>query len=361
MLSLITDRFCKRLQLKPYLRSLAFPQRLLIIYRMMNVLTYCRIHMHVTLEPLEEIKLQYIYKILQGRNLKKMNVKFREFQKNWLWLSPVTYNSIDELRRKKPIADIYCTGSDQVWGRVGARPYDSCYFLDFLDKNDFSIAYGPSFGAVDIPDCLEKNITALTKSYNSILVREESAVEILRKNGIKSKRVLDPVLMLNSKEWESKCNTKLNRKGYILVYQLRHDNKEIDRAAKKIAKKEHKKIIRISASSYYRFKTGRFVYLPDPATFLAYFKNADYVLTDSFHGMCFSIVFRRNFVNVLPSTTGTRILELARVLNIEGRLGSNADECCQILNSNIDYEKLYHVLKSEQESSMRKLTRILNI
>ena len=71
--------------------------------------------------------------------------------------------------------------------------------------------------------------------------------------------------------------------------------------SKKISKITGKKLIRINTSKYFKYKTGKFVYLPSPDEFLSYIKYADIILTDSFHGTCFSLIYNKNFIDILKT------------------------------------------------------------
>lgn len=299
-----------------------------------------------------------LYKVLQNKNIYKMNVQFKEYQEKYLNLSDVEYNSINELKNNKPLADIYCTGSDQDWGAIGCQKYDEAYFLNFIDENDKAISYAASFGKDVICPELKQNLYELTKKYLKILVREDSALKLLDECGVKNvKQVLDPTLLTSKDDWNNICKQeRLVNEDYILIYQLHH-NKKLDKYAKKISKLTGKKLIRINTSKYFKYKTGEFVYLPSPDEFLSYIKYADIVLTDSFHGTCFSIIYNKNFIDILPSVTGTRISSILKLFGLENRIttGDNYD----LINENIDYNKINKKLAIEQKKSINALKEAL--
>lgn len=86
-----------------------------------------------------------IYLKLQTSNYKKSYEKFLEFRKGFLNETEVLYSSNNELIKNIPNEDIYCTGSDQVWGRIGLSEFDRTYFLDFVPTNKKCISYASSF------------------------------------------------------------------------------------------------------------------------------------------------------------------------------------------------------------------------
>lgn len=302
---------------------------------------------------------RFIYKTLQNKNIYEMNKKFYEYQKKYLNLSERKYHSKKELIEYKPKSDIFCTGSDQVWGSIGTQKYDDNYFLEFLDKNDIAISFATSFGKDIIDKELKKKLNILTKKYKEILVREDSAVNILNNSNIYNvKQVIDPTLCINVNDWNNICvDKRLIDYNYILIYQLHH-NKKLEKYANKLAKITGKKLIRINTSKYFKFKNGKFIYLPSPGEFLSYIKYADIVLTDSFHGTCFSIIYNKEFVDILPKITGTRIESILKLFNLENRLVKNYNDL-SIIKDKIDYEKVNFILKQEQNKTLNVLKQTL--
>lgn len=169
------------------------------------------------------------YIIIQGPNVKHMHKKFSKFRKTYLKQTEKEYNSVEELRNNLPNADVYCTGSDQVWAKIGSVNYDETYFLNFVPEGKRCISYAASLGKSKIDEELEKKLPELLKKYETILVRENTAEEIIKEKGFNNvKQVLDPTLLLNNEEWSSLAEkTKLDEKEYILVYQLHH-NKQME-------------------------------------------------------------------------------------------------------------------------------------
>ena len=149
-----------------------------------------------------------IYKIIQTPNYAKMYKKFEKYRKNFLKESNLVYGNLQELKDNVPEADVYCSGSDQIWGKIGTLEYDEAYFLKFIEnKQKKCISYSSSFGKEKIDGNLEKNIKELLKNYSDILVREDTAKKILKKQGFENvEQVLDPTLLLNKEQWEKLAN-----------------------------------------------------------------------------------------------------------------------------------------------------------
>ena len=302
---------------------------------------------------------RFIYKFIQRPNLYLMNNKFDKYRKRYLKLSDKQYKSQKELKENLPQADIYCTGSDQVWGQIANDEYDENYFLEFVPSGKKCIAYSASFGKNELSENLKIRLPELMKKYSDIMVREMSAVKILNASGIDNvKLVLDPTLLLAKEEWEKNLCVKSNEKEqYILTYQLHH-NKEFDKYLKKIAKETNLKVIRISSSIYYKFKYGKLLYLPDLEQFLTYFKNAKYVVTDSFHGTVFSIIFNKPVIDILPKKTGTRIESILKLFGMDDRIVNDYNDM-SIINKEIDYKKVNDILYQERKKSIEYLKKAI--
>lgn len=299
---------------------------------------------------------RFIYRLLQTPVYNGSYKKFAKFRKDFLKESNVLY-SCDEDLKKLPEADVYCTGSDQVWGKIGNVEYDKNYFLNFVPKNKKCISYASSFGKSKISDELIKNLPVLLEKYSHITVREDSAVELLKKMNINSQQVLDPTLLLSRSEWEEVIKNNLNCKDYVLIYQL-HEDKKLEKYAEEFAKKVNKPLIRISISLLYKLKSGKLAYLPTPNEFLEYFKNCEYVITDSFHATVFSIIFNKKFVDILPSGTGTRIVSLLKLLGLEKRIVSDYNDF-SLIGKEIEYNDVNKKLDIEREKSISILNQII--
>lgn len=295
---------------------------------------------------------RFIYRILQTPVYNTSYNKFAFFRKQFLKETRELYSDSESLK-KLPEADVYCTGSDQVWGKIGNDIYDENYFLDFVPEGKKCISYAASFGKNNITDELEKELPKLLQKYDKITVREDSAKEMLNNIGIESKQVLDPTLLLERKDWEDVASNKIKCNGYVLIYQL-HEDKKLEKYAQKFAKKVGKPLVRISISWLYKFKSGKLAFLPTPNEFLGYFRNCEYVITDSFHATVFSILFNKKFIDILPKGTGTRIISILKLLGLEDRVVNNYEDF-SLKDKEIDYEKVNEKLKVERQKSLKIL------
>ncbi len=267
------------------------------------------------------------------------------------------YTSLQELENDKPQADIYITGSDQVWGPVANGSYDSAYCLSFTSPEDKRISYAASFGHTDMTTELERYFTEQLSRYDKLAVREDSAVEMLRKMGLSACQVIDPTLLLDRDYW-GRYLRPIKHKNYILIYQL-HSDKRLGAYAKRVAKELGCRLIRVSASFHQISREGKLIYAPDPGSFLSYIRNARCMITDSFHGTAFAINFNTPFVEVLPNTnTGTRNMSILRLTGLEDRVLRDIDDT-SLAGADIDFTHANEVIAQKRRESLDILREML--
>lgn len=298
-----------------------------------------------------------IYLLLRQLECIVVGIKFEKAQKRYLKLTR-RYETCNQLILNKPVADIYMTGSDQVWGPVGNGSYDNVYCLSFTNETDKRISYAASFGHTNMTKELEKYYKKWLSRYDYISVREESAVEIIEKIGMDSSQVIDPTLLLDSAYWDIYTKS-IKQEKYILIYQL-HNDKRVGKYAKKVAKARNLKLIRISASLHQIVREGRFVWLPEVGEFLSYIKNAECIITDSFHGTAFAINFNTPFVEILPNNnTCTRNKNILNMIGLSDRILAN-DEDIDLAWKEVDFTAVNRILAQKRRESLEILKQMIN-
>ncbi|MDD6276802.1 MAG: polysaccharide pyruvyl transferase family protein [Clostridia bacterium] len=282
--------------------------------------------------------------------------KFENQRKKLLNLTR-TFSDFEQLCENPPEADVYMTGSDQVWGPVGSGILDEAYCLSFADKSKKKISYAASFGKSELTEENKDFFKSRLSDYHRIAVREDSAVKMLDSIGIDSTQVLDPTLLIEREQWSEYIGEKPNKK-YVLVYQL-HNDPTLGKYAEQVAKKKGLPLIRVSASFHQITREGRFVYAPSVQKFLSYVKYADCMITDSFHGTAFAINFNVPFVEILPNNnTQSRNQSILKLTGLTDRiLSDNTDY--SLSDKPIDYERVNLILKKEREKSLSVLKSMI--
>lgn len=282
--------------------------------------------------------------------------KFDHMRERYLELTD-RCNSIEGLLALE--ADIFMTGSDQVWGPVANGNYDEVYFLSFVENKMKKIAYAASFGKTDFTSQIISDYKKLLSNYRAIAVRENTAVDLLDKIGEPCMgQVLDPTLLLTGNEWSQYIGKEIQGK-YVLVYQL-HNNIFFNDYAKRFAKKTGLPLIRISPSLHQFARGGKFVYLPDMTVFLSYIKNCTYLITDSFHGTAFALNFNKQFIEILPNNkTGSRNQSILQLTGLTDRILQGEEDFSYIKN-HINYDKVNSILSLERAKSFAILKSLID-
>lgn len=215
--------------------------------------------------------------------------------------------------------DAYVVGSDQVW-RPRYSPCQTDFYMGFLplDEHIMRLAYAASFGTDkwEYSKLQSKYCRILLQKFNGISVREDSAIELcshyLGRNDVL--QVLDPTLLLKKEEYECLADTKqMAKKNKRVFCYVLDDNSTFERLRNDVAHNLDGECFTITF-------TGENS-MPGPKTWLRAFMEADYVLTDSFHGCVFSIIFNRPFVVVGNESRGqSRFHSLLNLFGLEDRM-----------------------------------------
>lgn len=298
-------------------------------------------------------KMAYI--LMRYPEEKAAEVKFGKMREKYLKKTSRchTHEDLKELK-----ADIFMTGSDQVWGPTLNGKYDDAYFLSFVNGKP-KVAYAASFGRTDFTPRILAEYKQLLSSYSGIAVRENTALALLRQIGISCNgQVLDPTLLLTGEEWAHFIKSQIPGK-YVLVYQL-HNNPVLSDYAIRFASHVGLPLFRISPTFHQFKRGGKFIYLPSLGKFLSYIKNCTYMVTDSFHGTAFAINFNRQFVEILPNNkTGSRNQSILQLTGLQDRIVTDYDDH-SISERMIDYERVNGILNDERIRSIGILKHLLD-
>lgn len=211
------------------------------------------------------------------------------------------YMSMDELYHAKMDYNVYMVGSDQVWNPAASSSIEP-YFLTFAPKGAKKVAYASSFGVSKIPSELERRYAELLTNIDCISVREQAGVEIVKKmTGKKAELVLDPTLLLSKEQWKPMMKQYPGiSQRYVLVYQLL-PSADLPKLALKLAKENGCEVYYLAKRAYgiKASKGMKVIYDAGPAEFLSMIENAVCVITNSFHGVAFSVNFDTPFYAVL--------------------------------------------------------------
>lgn len=296
-----------------------------------------------------------LYIALRYPEEKMASLRFEKMRSKYLKMTPRCYN-LNDLKKLK--ADIFLTGSDQVWAPLLDNHIDKAYFLSFASSSSRKISYAASFGRTDFTEVIINEYKEMLTQYDAITVREDSAVKLLHNWNIACKgQVLDPTLLLDSQQW-SKYIEKDIEGEYVLIYEI-HNNPNLDDYAKRFAKHVGLPLIRVTPSLHQISRGGKMIFCPKLGTFLSYIKNARYIITDSFHGTAFAINFNKDFIEILPNNqTGSRNQSILRLTGLENRIIINYTDF-SLIKEHINYEKVNDIINVEREKSLKILSQMI--
>ncbi|MGC7870014.1 polysaccharide pyruvyl transferase family protein [Desulfosporosinus sp. SYSU MS00001] len=236
------------------------------------------------------------------------------------------YNSLKELQKHPPKSDVYICGSDQVWNPLVTSGVDPAYYLDFGSDNHYRIAY-----AVSPCQALDTKyhrllLSRLLGRFDAISLREAEKKAELEEHSNKSISIcLDPTLLLHADDYYSFEEKIEDCDQYVLVYAFKETTGG-NRIIGIVHEMQQRMKLRVIDISFEKIAwdipvTKRFGITP--GQFLTYFRNAAFVVTNSFHGTAFSIIYRRPFLSIPKDGTAQRMTELLNKLELGNCLAAN--------------------------------------
>lgn len=300
--------------------------------------------------------------------LKQKYNRFNQFITEQLKTTSQIYLSLDDLQNESFNYDYYICGSDQIWN-PNPVDFDWSYYLPFVKKGK-KISYAPSFGPIGkIPnEEIRTRIADYLASFDSLSVRELKSQQIVQELSHKEVPiVLDPTLLLTPADWEYLLqdkkykNEKYKNKDYILLYTL-YANPQIISLTKFFSRYFKMPIVITNFSNQYDVLTPfKKQYDVGPIEFLTVLKNAKIVLTSSFHGTVFSILFNKPFFT-FEGNKDARIHNLLSLTDLTNRSINSNNVLNQLEHTyDIDFERAQKLLENEKNKSLAYLRNALEI
>lgn len=308
--------------------------------------------------------IRFVFRIKTSKRINpEYNENFIKFN-SYIKLSK-PYHGVDELYANPPSYDIYITGSDQVWNPL--QPYlIEPYFLTFVrNKNARKISYAASMGINQLYPKEKKLFKSWIEKYDAVSVREEELKDYLQQFINKDIiRVADPTFLVDKNIWKELSIGTVPTFKYILLFELDNNNKLLS-FTKRISLQANIPLIVIGQNKVESIdKTYITVKDAGPSEFLSYIKNAEMVITDSFHGTVFSIIMEtKNFYSYISpdSIKGSRITDLLKTFKIETHL-LNPDlkqSWSELINNKLNKSDIQTIYEHEQKLSRNFLDKNL--
>lgn len=268
---------------------------------------------------------------------------FDKFNKEYLNITK-RYSSYLELQQMPPFADAYICGSDQIWNTLHKNGKDPAFYLDFGSEKVKKIAFAASLATDKIYDGYDDFVRTRVSKIDHVACRESSGVKLLNNLGIKDvTHVMDPAFLLDIQHWNEIAVKQFPEK-YLLVYDFESSDK-IKRKALALSKKNNWKI--------YTVNPGKFAYADKrfdnvgPDVFLSLVRDAQLVISNSFHAVVFPLIFKTPFIIEHRSEAiNARMEDIFKTINEEekyytGDIVKHTSEINDILDNKIKLSKKY--------------------
>lgn len=287
--------------------------------------------------------------ILSGKfELHRIDRSFDKFRYEYLHLTDKIYQN-DELSIEER-KDIYITGSDQIWN--SGNPF---YYLNWVPDSCLKISYAASFGRSDFSDEFIQTISPWLKQYNKISVRENSGIKVCKQAGITNVTcVPDPTLLLDVSTYQTLSEkAPVPQKKYLLLYLLGTRTNIYIPAVYDYASKHGLEVIYVGAQG--RIDTYKKV-APTIEEWISLIRHASFIVTNSFHGVVFSLLFNRDFMafQLTGSTVGMndRLHTLLHKVDLDDRINEDG---IYINENPINYISVNDKIKNYRQTGIQFL------
>lgn len=319
-----------------------------------KLVDYCP-KVHLDSDPLNPLKNSYDKDLKEHldqikEEIKENYYKFEDFYNNKFDRTKKMYTStnFDKIAEDEDLHNFVC-GGDTIFCTdefgVDEIYYGNCNVM----KNGYTFAYGASFGDSNFTDEIISKIDEYLPNFKAIGIRERGMLDHIKSVvDVPVSKVIDPTLLLHIEDYDSICNPPVTNEKYILLYSRRY-NANMIKFADDLAKKTGLKIIDISLR---KNPDHEMFYNAGVEEFLSLVKNAEYVVTNSFHGIIFSVQFRKNFFGFSRQQCDTKINELMELFGLEYRLLVDGSEN---VSREIDYISVHNRIDEFRNKSLEFL------
>lgn len=262
--------------------------------------------------------------------------------------------TVEDRKKIENEYDLILTGSDQIWNQEITGGKDDWYCFKRSGGKAKVASFAASAGSLEnFREVFSKYKDDLNR-YDMISVRETDIYEFLRENiKIPIVNIFDPVFLLDKEDWNKIAQSPIKQK-YLFYYDV-EQNPVSFTIARKIAKEEN--LLLIHFDTKYFYEKG-FMVNAGPEEFIGLIRNAEYVVTSSFHATAFSIIFRKKFISALHSTTGARVRSLLTNLGLEDRIVGSVED---FKGFSDDFKNVDDCLKAQKKKQENYLKEVLDL
>lgn len=253
--------------------------------------------------------------------------------------------------------DIVVCGSDQIWCiDTYFRGFDPSYFLDFLSEEMTcqKVSYAASFGKTETLGKHKEIICKLISQFNAVAVRDSNSLRLVQQEcGREAVKVLDPTFLV---EYSKITSVPKLTEEYLLIYNQTPLNQEQQNFVRAVAKV--KNLVIISIGEYDQVADKNFINI-SPQEWLGYFSKASYVVTNTYHGTIFSLIFKKSFTVFANKKKANKTNDLLQLFGLENRVVLDTSSVSSITE---EYLKINYALVDEklEKEVFRSKTYLFN-
>jgi len=284
--------------------------------------------------------------------------KFEDFYTNRFYRTPKKYTSVNfnEIMEDENIDGFVC-GSDTIFC-MDEFGFDDGFYANYTCMQGKSVAYAASFGDPTLSEENCKILNERLQNFKAFGLRENLMIQYVKDHtNVPVQRVIDPTLLLTSEDYDSiAVQNQINEK-YLLLYSRRY-SPAMEAYAEKIASEKGLKIVDISLRATNAEKGHIMRYDAGVEEFLSLVKHADFVVTNSFHGMIFSVQYRRPFVIFSREQCNNKIAEILDLFGLSDHMLITGNES---FNEDINYNEVHKRIDDARIKSIAFLKEELDV
>lgn len=301
--------------------------------------------------------LNRLYNLKYKKDIQNGRMRFNEFFDSY-HITSTKYNSLEELLKNPPEADVYLSGSDQVFNPINMR---KDFFLQFGKESVKRISYAASLGVKKIPEEKRGEFKKFIDDFDKISLRETMAVDEFKKvTGVDAEVNIDPSFLVSEEHWQSLQDNKVAdrlKKPYILVYVI-YKPKWLSKRLYQLKQKTGREIVVVSYSGFSNIYYDQYIVDAGPREFLGLVANADMVISSSFHGNVFSAIYKKPFYAVVNPKAPDRIRSLLNLFGLSDR-ELKSETSVDEIEFGVDYREYDRVLPIEIKRAIDYLSENL--
>ena len=311
--------------------------------------------------PIALLRRWFLNQLRKKRSVEMATLRehFRAFTAQRLQLTR-RYDSMEELRADPPDANLLIAGSDQVWNLTSRTDFIPARFLDFGARDAKRISFAASIEALNYTDAQKEEVKGYLRNFDAISLREETARQYVESfAGVKAERILDPVFLLEDDAWREIAATPRINPPYILCYQVQR-NRNLQKVAYRLSRETGYPVVSVCNSPIKWIRADHTFFDASIEEFLGFYSRAAIVVTASFHGTAFGLIFGKPTYGMIKEGSKNRIKEILDLFGMSKFVVSEKTPVSSIPSPKIDSEALVAQIAQEREKSLNFIQGNLN-